>query len=44
MSNFMFRELYHRWLNTRTLEKTCCPIRKMVPCIAWRCRQNDFDK
>lgn len=25
MSNFMFRELYHRWLNTRTLERNCCP-------------------
>lgn len=44
MSNFMFRKLYHRWLNTRTLEKTCCPIRKMVPCVAWRCRQSDFNK
>ena len=44
MSNFMFRELYHWWLNTRTLERNCCPLRKMVPCIAWRCRQGGFDK
>ena len=44
MSNFMFRELYHRWLNTRTLERNCCPLRKMVPCIAWRYRQGGFDK
>lgn len=44
MSSFMFRELYHRWLNIRTLEKPYCPIQKMVPCIVWRCRQGEFDK
>ena len=44
MSSFMFRELYHRWLNTRVLKNSCCPLRKMVPCIAWKCRQRDFDK
>ena len=44
MSSFMFRELYHRWLNTRVLKNSCCPLRKMVPCIAWKCRQRGFDK
>ena len=41
MSNFMFRELYHRWLNTRTLDKNCCPFLKIISCTAWKCRDKE---
>ena len=44
MSNFMFRELYRRWLCCKAQEETICPFWKSVANTVWRYRQGAFDK